>query len=90
MAKKLILNYIRFWSAIFAIYSHGEVCLGWGRWGKFIGGHGIGGDGLESGGSGVMGDGGKSDLGMNIFLALVTETALDFSGLRHASLFFLI
>nr|GEU77090.1 zinc finger, CCHC-type [Tanacetum cinerariifolium] len=45
--------------------SHGDVCLGWGRWGEFVGGHGSGGDGLESGGSGVMGDGGKSGLGMN-------------------------
>nr|GEZ90840.1 hypothetical protein [Tanacetum cinerariifolium] len=39
---------------------HGDVCLSWGRWGEFVGGHGSGGDGMESGGSSVMGDGGKT------------------------------
>nr|GEZ26279.1 hypothetical protein [Tanacetum cinerariifolium] len=44
---------------------HGDVCLSWGRWGEFVGGHGSGGDGLESGGSGVMGDGEKTGWGVN-------------------------
>nr|GEV22446.1 zinc finger, CCHC-type [Tanacetum cinerariifolium] len=48
-------------SVVFAIYSHGDVCLSWGRWGEFVGGRGSGRDGLESGGSGVMGDGGKNE-----------------------------
>nr|GEY05400.1 hypothetical protein [Tanacetum cinerariifolium] len=38
---------MRFWSAVFAIYSHGDACLSWGRWGELVGGSGSGGDGLE-------------------------------------------
>nr|GFA29114.1 hypothetical protein [Tanacetum cinerariifolium] len=52
-------------SVVSAIYSHGDVCLSWGRWGEFVGSRGSGEDGWKVGEVVLWGMAGKPISGVN-------------------------